>query len=49
LFSDATQRFLGFREALEHLTAVAEVDEEGREFMRQHVALFYDLIETDGR
>jgi len=49
LFSDATQRFLGFREALEHLIAVAEIDEEGREFMRQHVALFYDLIETDGR
>ena len=49
LFSDATQRFLGFREALEHLIAAAEVDEEGREFMRQHVALFYDLIETDGR
>jgi hypothetical protein len=49
LSSDATQRFLGFQEALEHLIAVTEVDEEGRELMREYVALFDDLIETDGR
>jgi len=49
LFSDATQRFFGFREALENLLALAEVDEEAREFMRQHVAEFNELIEMNGR
>ena len=49
LFSDATQRFLGFRAGMGNLLALAEVDEEGREFMRQHVTMFYDLIETDLR
>ena len=49
MFSNATQRFLGLREALENRIALAEVDEEGREFMRQHVAMFYDLIAQDGK
>lgn len=49
MFLNATQRFLGFREALESLIAVVEVDEEGREFIQRHIALFYELIEADGR
>ena len=47
LFHDATQRFLVHREALERVIALADVDEEGREFVWQHVAMFYDIIESE--